>query len=110
MRLRWGLSERYPGGPRYRAPYGANNQFCPFSNHLSNLSSLEHKEGLEAADKDKGFCGGHHHQPPFYIILQLSFYISLPLSLYIILPLSFYIILPISFYINAAAELSQNIM
>ena len=24
MRLRWGLSERYPGGPRYRAPYGAN--------------------------------------------------------------------------------------
>ena len=25
MRLRWGLSERSPGGPRYRAPYGANN-------------------------------------------------------------------------------------
>ena len=25
MRLRWGLSERSPGGPRYRAPYGAKN-------------------------------------------------------------------------------------
>ena len=24
MRLRWGLSERIPGGPTYRAPYGAN--------------------------------------------------------------------------------------
>ena len=25
MRLRWGLSEGIPGGPTYRAPYGANN-------------------------------------------------------------------------------------
>ena len=25
MRLRWGLSERSPGGPKYRAPYGAKN-------------------------------------------------------------------------------------
>ena len=25
LRLRWRLSERSPGGPKYRAPYGANN-------------------------------------------------------------------------------------
>ena len=30
MRLRWGLSERSPGGPKYRAPYGANNGVASF--------------------------------------------------------------------------------
>ena len=44
--------------------------FHSLKSDMKTHSALEHKGGLEAADKDKCFCGGDQHQPPPNIILH----------------------------------------
>ena len=42
MRLRWGLSERIPCGPTYRAPYGANNNHkYKYKRHLPGIHMMD---------------------------------------------------------------------